>query len=91
MHIYIYSILLYKVSFNLFGEKHGKSSRDQHFSVLSVFLKNAQYTKQLTCTQDVIEALEIEQAKSNVNRDKLCLKPIKSIFLGKIYKIYFLK
>ncbi len=67
---------------NFFGEKHGKSSRDQHFSVLSTFLRNAQITKQLTSTNDVIEALEYEQAKSNENRVKLKLDPIQSLFLG---------
>ena len=38
------------VSFNFFGDKHGKNSRDQHFSVVSNFLKYESFEKQLTST-----------------------------------------
>ena len=70
----------------MFCEKHGKSARDQHFSILSTFLKNAQITKQLKSTQDVIDALNVEQEKSNCFRKNSGLDPVKTIFLGIILK-----
>ena len=39
-------------------------------------------TKQLKSTQDVIDALTIEQLKSNNRRKDLGLDPIHTIFLG---------
>lgn len=67
---------------NFFGEKHGKSSRDQHFSIISTFLRNAEITKQLKSTKDVIDALNIEQEKSNQTRKSSKLDIIQSLFLG---------
>ncbi len=67
---------------NFFGEKHGKSSRDQHFSINSTFLLNAEITKQLKSTKDVIDALNIEQEKSNQLRKSSKLDIIQSLFLG---------
>ena len=55
-----------------------------------MFVRNAQITKQLKTTNDLIEALEYEQAKSNENRDKLKLDKIQSLFLGKLqFKRHF--
>ena len=51
MYERLYFIIVFKVELNWFGEKHGKSSRDQHFSIISVFLKNAEMTKQLKSTR----------------------------------------
>jgi hypothetical protein len=75
------------VNLNYFGDKHGKSSRDQHFSILTTFLKNAHITKQLKSTRDVIEALEIEQMKSNETRKDLGLEKIQTKFLGTFFNI----
>ena len=70
----------------MFCEKHGKSSRDQHFSVLTTFLKTAHITKQLKSTQDVIDALRIEQEKSNKQRLLMGLKAVNTKFLGNSLK-----
>ena len=70
----------------MFCEKHGKSSRDQHFSVLTTFLKTAHITKQLKSTQDVIDALRIEQEKSNKQRLVMGLKAVNTKFLGNSLK-----
>ena len=74
---------------NFFGEKHGKSSRDQHFSINSTFLLNAEITKQLKSTKDVIDALNIEQNNSNELRKSSNLDIIQSLFLGMHFKKHF--
>ncbi len=70
-----------QVSYNLFAECHGKSSRDQHFSVIGFFIKEAMFNKKLTSTNDVIAAIESGQVKSNINRSDKKLKPIQTIAL----------
>ena len=87
MYERLYFIIVFKVELNWFGEKHGKSSRDQHFSIISVFLKNAEMTKQLKSTNDVIIALKHEQEKSNEIRLSNKLDKIQSIFLGNLFFI----
>ena len=56
------------VNLNFFGEAHGKNSRDQHFSVISNFIKQAEYTNRLMNTQDVIDAVLKGQERSNFFR-----------------------
>ena len=55
-----------------------------HFSIISVFLKNAEMTKQLKSTNDVIEAIKWEQEKSNEIRRSNKLDKIQTIFLGNL-------
>lgn len=56
------------VNWNLFCEKHGKSSRDQHFSVISNFLTQESLEKKLTCSNDIVEAIKKRQRQSNLSR-----------------------
>jgi len=46
---------------------------------LSNFLKVASYTKKLTCSQDVVDAINTQQAFSNVERLEKGMTPIKTI------------
>ena len=43
----------FQICLNFFAECHGKSSRDAHFSIVDVFLKQTSYTKQITSTKEV--------------------------------------
>ena len=61
-----------KVSFNLFCEKHGKNTRDQHFSKVSYFLKQESMVKKLCTSQDICDAIEKQQEIANINN--ACLK-----------------
>ena len=54
------------VDLNFFGESHGKNSRDQHFSNVSNFLKQAEYKMRLTNTAEIIKAIEIGQRRANL-------------------------
>ncbi len=64
-----------QVSFNLFCEKHGKNSRDQHFSCVSNFIYNESMIKQLRSSQDICDAIERQQMLANLNTSRRnCLK-----------------
>ena len=52
---------------NFFGDQHGKNARDAHFSNISKFVKDMSMKKQLKTTQDVVDAINIGQEKSNQN------------------------
>lgn len=67
---YIYSVYLILVNFNFFGEKHGKSGRDTHFSCISKFIRDESLVRQLTCSKDIVNAIHIGQKRSNKNRVK---------------------
>jgi hypothetical protein len=60
-----------KVSFNLFCERHGKNSRDQHFSSVSNFLRQESMVKQLTSSLDICLAIERQQKIANINNSRL--------------------
>ncbi|CAF0936737.1 unnamed protein product [Brachionus calyciflorus] len=53
------------VYLNFFGDKHGKNTRDQHFSVVSNYIKKESLEKKLTCSQDIVDALKRRQKVSN--------------------------
>jgi len=59
------------VSFNLFCEKQGKNSRDQHFSVVSNFIFKESMVKRLTSSQDICDAIMKQQAIANKNNLRL--------------------
>ena len=63
----------------MFAECHGKSSRDSHFSIIDLFLKEESNLKQLTSTNDVISAINKQQSQSNNWRKTLGLDPITTI------------
>jgi hypothetical protein len=52
-------------------------------------LRNAEITKQLKSTKDVIDALNIEQNNSNELRKSSKLDIIQSLFLGMHFKKHF--
>ena len=60
-----------QVSFNLFCEKHGKNSRDQHFSNASYFIQQETMVKKLTSSQDICDAIEKHQILANLNTGRL--------------------
>jgi hypothetical protein len=55
------------VSLNFFAEKHGKNSRDSHFSNLTRFIKAESLVRKLVCTQDIVDAINSRQDASNLN------------------------
>ena len=70
-----------------------KSSRDQDFSILTVFLKNVSFKKQLIDSKNVCDEIMSQQSESNKRSEKLGLKPIQTIALEHrfIKSIYFYK
>jgi len=60
-----------QVSFNLFCEKHGKNSRDQHFSTISNFINQESMVKKLACSQDICDAIEKHQHIANLNNERV--------------------
>ncbi len=60
-----------KVSLNFFCEKHGKNSRDQHFSVVSNFLQQESMIKKLSSSQDICDAIEKRQVLANLNNARI--------------------
>lgn len=53
---------------NFFGEKHGKNGRDQHFSVLSYYLKRAALKELISNTTDIVNIINTSQLSSNFHR-----------------------
>jgi hypothetical protein len=56
------------VNSNYLGEKHGKFSRDQHFSVISFYLRKESYKNLLANTTDIANAINSCQNQSNFFR-----------------------
>ena len=75
-----------RVCYNMFVEHHGKSSRDQHFSILSMFLKQESFLRKLTSSNDIVSAINNQQQLSNKQREKLGLESIVTIPLVHRYK-----
>ena len=46
-----------------------------------MFLKQESITKKLTCSEDIVAAINRQQLKSNISREKLGLEPINTIAL----------
>ena len=60
-----------EVSYNLFCEKHGKNSRDQHFSIVSNFIQQESFVKQLTSSKDICDAIEKHQTFANIDKERM--------------------
>jgi hypothetical protein len=56
------------VNLNFFGEKHGKNGRDQHFSIISYYLKRAALKELISNTTDIVNIINSSQLKSNIYR-----------------------
>lgn len=65
-----------RVCLNFFCEKHGKNGRDQHFSLVSNFIKQESLVKKLTCSKDIVDAINKHQVLSNEHRHNLKKQPI---------------
>jgi len=57
------------VNSNYFGEKHGKFSRDQHFSVISYYIRRESNKNWIKCSQDIADIINSSQIKSNEYRN----------------------
>lgn len=53
---------------NYLGEKHGKFSRDQHFSVISYYLRKESFKNLISNTTDIANAINSCQNQSNLFR-----------------------
>ena len=73
---------------NFFAEKHGKNSRDTHFSQISKFIESESKLKQMTSSQDIVDAILKRQDISNRNRSKLSGFFIWHIFLIHIFFLF---
>ena len=56
------------VNLNFFCERHGKNGRDSHFSRISAFVSAESLIKRLSCTQDVVDAIQKRQNMANQNQ-----------------------
>lgn len=56
------------VNSNYLGEKHGKFSRDQHFSIISYYLRKESFKNFIANTTDIANAINSCQNQSNLFR-----------------------
>jgi hypothetical protein len=59
-----------RISLNFFVEGHGKGPLDQHFSGVAYTIKLASLDKQLTCSKDIINAINERQSSINNHRSQ---------------------
>ncbi len=59
------------VSLNYFCEKHGKNSRDQHFSEVSHFIQRESLVRRICSSQDICTAIEKQQQIANNNTKRI--------------------
>ncbi len=59
------------MSLNYFCEKHGKNSRDQHFSTVSNFIEQESLVKKLCSSQDICDAIVKGQLHANLNNARI--------------------
>jgi hypothetical protein len=59
------------VSLNYFCEKHGKNSRDQHFSEVSYFIQRESLVRRICSSQDICNAIEKQQQIANNNTKRI--------------------
>jgi hypothetical protein len=52
---------------NFFCEKHGKNSRDTHFSQVSKFLQFESFAKKILSSKDLVDAINNRQNCANEN------------------------
>ena len=58
------------MNINFHAEKHGKSHLDQHFSVVSHYLKMENFQRKINCSQDIVDIINSRQEVSNLERIK---------------------
>jgi hypothetical protein len=56
------------VNSNYFGEKHGKFSRDQHFSLISYYIRRESIKFWIKSAEDIAEIINSSQINSNIFR-----------------------
>ena len=67
-----------KIQMNFFAENHGKNSRDQHFSVVSNYVRLESFKVKITSTQQLVDVLNRRQHESNSSRGDDGLEEIES-------------
>lgn len=85
---------MFKVNLNFFAEKHGKSCRDTHFSMVSKFIYAESLVKKLTCSADFVEAILKRQNMANENNKGLINPLLNSLFClycDNLFKIFHLE
>ena len=60
-------LTLNSVNLNFFAEKHGKNSRDAHFSNISKFIRIQSLKTRLTSSKDIADAIIQRQKMANEN------------------------
>lgn len=58
------------VNLNYFGEKHGKFSRDQHFSILTQCIRRESIRKWIRSSSDIVNIINESQINSNFFRSQ---------------------
>ena len=56
------------MNLNFFGDKHGKNSRDTHFSNISKFIQTESLIKRLESSQDIADAINKRQGIANESK-----------------------
>ncbi len=75
------------VELNFHAEKHGKSAVDQHFSVISRYIKMGSLKQKLKSVDDVIECIRKASNDNENEKNKIyCLKLINKTRIIKINK-----
>ena len=59
------------VSLNHFNECHGKNQRDSHFSIITNMIHRESLQRQLTNSQDIVDAINKRQAQVNLYRKEI--------------------
>ncbi len=67
------------VNWNFFVEKHGKNQRDQHFSVISKYIRQETFIRKLYDSADLVETINRRQNNSNNYRIEYKKNEIKVI------------
>lgn len=60
------------VEINMFGEKHGKSERDVHFSNVTKFIEFESMARNLISSQDIVDSILRRQTMANENKKGIC-------------------
>ena len=55
------------MNLNFFGDHHGKNARDAHFSNISRFVRDYSLKTRLTCSDDIVKAINEGQMQANEN------------------------
>ena len=66
------------INLNFFAERHGKNSRDQHFSVISSYVRLESFKEKITSSQHLVDTINKRQSESNKLRKSAKMDEIES-------------